>query len=400
MFTEFVDFDYEENEIQTPASLSDFLRNLRHQFKQGFVSHVKAEDGPVVMMGRVYQGVEDLIQALSKLPWVTYRSGFNPVFRFESEGRFKELTSDSGWGCTIRAGQMLLLTALMRAKGTTEWPDIELLALIQDNFPDAPFALKQVTAKGLEMDRKPGDWFSPSNMCFTIEVSPSQWLLAQHPHNLQAKVFLDGVIFEDQIHVLSQGLPVDILKVSCRCEQAVGSDVCINCEQPVRPQGEWRQPVLVLLPLMLGLNKINAELYSCFKAFLTFPQSVGVIGGKPRSALYIVGTQGDELLYLDPHFVQPSARSMDDLASQAATYVCSVPLLLPLTQAESSLGVGFMFSSNDDLLAFKGHFASVSADLCGLLSVQALTPNYLLFEEESHGQTLVFSDSDSEYILL
>ena len=33
---------------------------------------------------------------------------------------------------------------------------------------------------------------------------------------------------------------------------------------------------------------------------------IGAIGGKPQQALYFVGLQGKELIFLDPHLVQDS----------------------------------------------------------------------------------------------
>lgn len=41
------------------------------------------------------------------------------------------------------------------------------------------------------------------------------------------------------------------------------------------------------------------------QAVLRFPQSVGIVGGRPASSLYFVGYQGDRVLYLDPHEMQP-----------------------------------------------------------------------------------------------
>jgi cysteine protease ATG4 len=37
---------------------------------------------------------------------------------------------------------------------------------------------------------------------------------------------------------------------------------------------------------------------------LSLPYSLGIIGGVPGKALYIVGFEGDEIIYLDPHYVQ------------------------------------------------------------------------------------------------
>lgn len=37
---------------------------------------------------------------------------------------------------------------------------------------------------------------------------------------------------------------------------------------------------------------------------LTFPQSVGIVGGRPSASLYFVGFQDSNIMYLDPHEVQ------------------------------------------------------------------------------------------------
>ena len=38
----------------------------------------------------------------------------------------------------------------------------------------------------------------------------------------------------------------------------------------------------------------------------TFPQSVGIAGGRPASSYYFVGSQADSLFYLDPHHARPA----------------------------------------------------------------------------------------------
>ena len=42
------------------------------------------------------------------------------------------------------------------------------------------------------------------------------------------------------------------------------------------------------------------------QALFTFPQSVGIAGGRPSSSYYFVASQANSLFYLDPHFTRPA----------------------------------------------------------------------------------------------
>ena len=46
------------------------------------------------------------------------------------------------------------------------------------------------------------------------------------------------------------------------------------------------------LSLRLGQEKFNMEYANALKACFTIPQSVGVIGGRPRHALWLIGCNG------------------------------------------------------------------------------------------------------------
>jgi hypothetical protein len=60
---------------------------------------------------------------------------------------------------------------------------------------------------------------------------------------------------------------------------------------------------LVLLVVLL-LLQVDDRYRPQLAAVLTFPQSVGIVGGRPGASLYFLGAQGSSVLYLDPHEVQ------------------------------------------------------------------------------------------------
>jgi hypothetical protein len=51
--------------------------------------------------------------------------------------------------------------------------------------------------------------------------------------------------------------------------------------------------------------QLNPVYVPQLQAVLRFPQSVGIVGGRPSSSLYFVGYQGESVIYLDPHDMQP-----------------------------------------------------------------------------------------------
>lgn len=76
------------------------------------------------------------------------------------------------------------------------------------------------------------------------------------------------------------------------------------------------------------------------------PQSVGIVGGRPGSSVYVVGCQGESILYLDPHTIQPAACSDGDWRS----FSCDVLRTLSLFSLDPSLALGFFCSNKEEYL--------------------------------------------------
>lgn len=73
---------------------------------------------------------------------------------------------------------------------------------------------------------------------------------------------------------------------------------------------EWDASLLILIPLRLGLTEFSKTYRVPLAHVLSFSQSVGIIGGSPRHALWFYGanSDGSRVFGLDPHTVQRSPR--------------------------------------------------------------------------------------------
>lgn len=86
----------------------------------------------------------------------------------------------------------------------------------------------------------------------------------------------------------------------------------------------WQRAVLLLFPLQLGLEKNVSEAHvPGLLRYFELQASLGAMGGRPRMAHFFVGRQGHNLLYVDPHVVQPAA-----VDGQGAT--ANMPATAPL----------------------------------------------------------------------
>lgn len=65
----------------------------------------------------------------------------------------------------------------------------------------------------------------------------------------------------------------------------------------------WK-PLLLIVPLRLGLADINPIYIDGIKRCFEIPGNIGMIGGRPNQALYFIGYVGNEALFLDPHTTQ------------------------------------------------------------------------------------------------
>ncbi|XP_068329416.1 cysteine protease ATG4-like isoform X3 [Pyrus communis] len=244
---------------------------------------------------------------------MTYRKGFEAI----GDSKY---TSDVNWGCMLRSSQMLVAQAMLFHRLGRSWR-------------------RPLHKAGKAYELAAGSWVGPYAMCRTWETL--------------VRCRREVTDLDDQ------PLPMAVYIVSGDEDGERGGApvVCIedasrHCLEFSRGQVDWT-PILLLVPLVLGLEKVNPRYIPSLRATFTFPQSLGIMGGKPGASTYIIGVQDEKALYLDPHEVQPVINiRRDDLEADTLSYHCNVIRHIPLELIDPSLAIGFYCRDRDDLNDF------------------------------------------------
>lgn len=288
-------------------------------------------------------GSAAFLEDFSSRIWITYRKGFDAI----GDSKF---TSDVRWGCMIRSSQMLVAQALLFHHLGRSWRKpsqkphdskyIEILHLFGDSEACA-FSIHNLLEAGKAYGLAAREWVGPYAMCRTWETitraKREQADLDKGKERLPMVVY---VVSGDEDGERG-GAPVVCIDVAARL-----------CSDFSKGQISWA-PMLLLVPLVLGLEKVNPRYIPLLWETFTFPQSLGILGGKPGASTYIVGVQDDKALYLDPHEVQLAVDiKRDNLDADTSSYHCSTVRNLPLDLIDPSLAIGFYCRDKDDFEDF------------------------------------------------
>lgn len=126
-------------------------------------------------------------------------------------------------------------------------------------------------------------------------------------------------------------------------------DILEFCEDPKTKEFK---PLLLMVPLRLGLTEINPIYLDGLKCLFEIPGCVGMIGGRPNQALYFLGYVGEEALFLDPHTTQNSGTVGHKLEEEEIqmdeTYHRKYAMRINFRHIDPSLAIGFLTKTRTD----------------------------------------------------
>jgi cysteine protease ATG4 len=347
------------------------------------------------VLGKTYHPIHDYNSRRndeSSLFWFTYRCDFPCI---EPYG----ITSDAGWGCMLRALQMMCGQALRLHYKSRDWrPPVQQQQRRQDpflrsvltwfaDFPSSTesiYSLHNMVAAGLaKYDKLPGEWYGPGTACYVLRDLVEMHEKKQrneHRRMFRVHVAAGGTVYRDAIEDTmvkeaktwletekqkkAQELPPPLHPLDVAWEEELLDPLsAIPGTESTRTDLAWDTALLLLIPLRLGLKSFNAEYVEAVAHTFSLPQSVGVLGGRPRGARWFYGalSDGSKIFGLDPHTVQTAPKRRNarvngkpsSVVELSDEYMRSVhttyPEVFSLTKMDPSIALGFYCRDRADL---------------------------------------------------
>lgn len=341
------DGDDQSESLLNPAAYSSFLPidspNTPSSLIAGSIleANVHAIAGPCIhLLGRSYEPeIEHEAKRDDELSlfWFTYRGGFPEISPYG-------IASDAGWGCMLRSAQMMLAQALRVHFKSRNWrshrlsiaqrrrePFLRSLLTWMADFPSAAdnvYSLHNMVAAGMsKYEILPGEWYGPGTACYVLrdlvqahetrqvaiwkrkkELQKQEQLQQQDALKpavpdkpvrvFRVYVASQGTVYKDAVQdLLTKESRADYERKKKEAQHAPPTGVpdhpLATAEQDLKKeqreqeelqQLEWDTALLVLIPLRLGLKDINDDYAKSIAYTFSMPQSVGVLGGRPRGA--------------------------------------------------------------------------------------------------------------------
>ena len=306
---------------------------------------------------------DKFMKKFNKLIYFCYRKNMHPI-----NTRLNiSITRDSGWGCMLRCGQMIMSKAIYKylkaEKYTTEKAITETIKLFLDipydtkNIPNfftyimkknpyintqmailAPFGLHMNCALGKIYNKYAGEWFSDVNIC-------------QNYRDLNN--YLNII---PNLKIFSFISQLEMAEVMEECFSLIDNNnkennTTIDTNQIITFNNKkyvMKKSGLIFVSMRLGINKVGLEYYSSIINLFKCKECMGIIGGETNLAHYFIGyNDKGNLLYLDPHITRDAIFELN-INNIMNDYLTKNLLQISMSDMSTALSVGFLFRNKNE----------------------------------------------------
>ncbi|NXV03130.1 ATG4C protease, partial [Cettia cetti] len=356
--------------------------------------------------GNVEEFRKDFISRI----WLTYREEFPQI-------KGSALTTDCGWGCTLRTGQMLLAQGLMLHFLGRAWVWPEALAMDSSEESWTSSTVRKLTASfeaSLTAEREPKilprpqrparrdwdvtemrnevyhrkiiSWFGDSPLAAfglhqLIEYGKKSGKMAGDWYGPAVVAHILRKAVEEARDPELQGITVYVAQ-DCT---VYSSDVIDRQCSSMASGKAGTKAVIILVPVRLGGERTNTDYLEFVKGILSLEYCVGIIGGKPKQSYYFAGFQDDSLIYMDPHYCQSFVDvSIKDFPLES--FHCPSPKKMSFKKMDPSCTIGFYCRTVQD-------FEKASEEITKMLNSSSKEKYPLFTFVKGHSRDYDFASS-------
>ena len=401
----------------------------------------------------------EYINMLSNLCWFSYRNDILTIF-----DKGNKITSDAGWGCMIRAFQMIIAQAIYRlfniksldiflnnfiylfldvkipkkylnknlgmkeSEINMSFSNISISDILNSNnnlnnkiiygfeeiiekkgskdYYIPPFSLYYMSQKNYNKDKGPGNYFSNYDI---INIFDNIYNI-YHPFNyFNSELGIEFFNFSTGIIYINDILKTCFELVECSCAQKnfidieedgkekknndinnnniINNSININCncfkdcfgvetkkkivnendfeifeeEQKIKFY-KMKKKFILFISVRHGLYTIDKLHRQTVLNIFDCPNNIGIIGGKNKRAFYFVGKCEDDIIFLDPHFVQNNIdfEKFIKEGKDRYTFQPNDIYYMNIKELGASFSIGYVFNKGEEFVDFISKYSDVT----------------------------------------
>ena len=343
-----------------------FNFNVKNNSINNFILEQINNEDEIILFNKKFkkdQG-QKLKYTFDKILYFCYRKNTYP---FKSRIS-ASISRDSGWGCMIRCGQMIMARAIYKylksKKFSTEKAISETIKYFLDipyseeNIPSIfssilstnlninnnknikilpPFSAQMHCFLGKFYNKYAGEWFSDVHVC-------QNYRDINEIFNLFPELSI--------IHFLTDFHLEEVLD---KCFTLLNNENVDKNKKIFNFNDKkyiMKKCGLIFISVRLGINKITNEYYDSLKKIFECKECIGIIGGETNLAHYFIGyNDKGNLLYLDPHITRDAVFELND-DSIINDYLVKNILEISIDDMSTGLSFGFLFRNSDEFEDF------------------------------------------------
>lgn len=326
--------------------------------------------------------LEKFNEKVSSLIFISYRNNFPKIKVKDSKN--EQLTSDCGWGCMIRACQMLFARALYKLFKKefdtkteailnhalfyfleypfkfTEMPNTFssiiskfLSNLYSDENYDAsklfeiksilaPFAIQNICAVGTLFNRLPGKYYSDIQIPLIFKAINEEFNAISNLGIFPFQTVIDkSKIIEQCFSLIEKENEEFNSNFNHSNKHGFNPFKVDNYIMFNNQKYYFAKAGLIFTSVRLGIKNIAPEYFDSIKKMFECKEFIGFVGGKGVYAYYFFGHDDDYVFYLDPHLNQEAVSNVNNDAF--STYQPKKIFHLKFEKLKPALTFAFLF---------------------------------------------------------